>query len=310
MEISASLVKELRDRSGAGMMDCKKVLAEANGDIEAAIQLLKEKGLAKAAKKAGNIAAEGLVLINIDADNKNGLMLELNCETDFAAKSPDFKALSAIVVDYFVKNGKEVGTAVDMQEKFYDAAIEEITTTAIAKIGENIKPRRFVKYAVNANGYIHSYVHLGGKIGVMIEIEADKPEATANPELHEMADSLCMQIASMKPECVNPDEFPTSLIESERAAYRVQVLELGKPENMVDKIVDGKIKKYISDNTLLEQVFVMNNDLVIKDYIKGIGNKIGAAIKVKRFSRFEMGEGIAKKQDNFAEEVAAQVKNS
>lgn len=306
MEISAALVKELRERSGAGMMDCKKALAEANGDIEQAIQILKDKGIAKAAKKAGRIASEGAVLSVID--NSKGLLLELNCETDFAAKSDGFKSLSKVMSDYFMKNGKEEGAVISMENGFYDAEVEKLTTEAVASIGENIRPRRFVKFVGGDDSLIHSYVHMGGKIGVMVEVKAASKDALKKPEVIEMSDGVAMQIASMRPECVEASEFPQDKLASEKHAFLAQVLEMGKPQNIAEKIVEGKIKKFISDNTLLEQAFVMNGDITVSQFVKDTAKKIGTDLKIVRFARFELGEGIEKKEVNFAEEVAAQLK--
>ena len=306
MEITAGLVKELREKSGVGMMDCKKALMEANGDLDAAMQILKDKGIAKAAKKADRVASEGAVLISIEGNK--GLMLELNCETDFAAKSDGFKALSKTMLDYFAKNAKEENQVVSMEENFYNAEVETMTKEAVAVIGENIKPRRFVKYEAGEKSLIHSYVHMGGKIGVMLEIEACCAECAKKPEVVEMADGIAMQIASMRPDCVDVDSFPQDKLASEKHAFLAQVLEMGKPQAVAEKIVEGKIQKFISENTLLEQVFVMNNDLKIKDYVKETGKKVGCELKVVRFNRFELGEGIEKKVENFAEEVAAQMK--
>ena len=306
MEITAGLVKELREKSGVGMMDCKKALMEANGDLDAAMQILKDTGIAKAAKKAGRVAAEGAVLVSIEGNK--GLMLELNCETDFAAKSDGFKELSQKMLDYFVKNAKEENQVVSMEENFYNAEVETMTKEAVAVIGENIKPRRFVKYEAGEKSLIHSYVHMGGKIGVMLEIEACCAECAKKPEVVEMADGIAMQIASMRPDCVDVDSFPQDKLASEKHAFLAQVLEMGKPQAVAEKIVEGKIQKFVSENTLLEQVFVMNNDLKIKDYVKETGKKVGCDLKVVRFNRFELGEGIEKKVENFAEEVAAQMK--
>lgn len=308
MDISASKVKELRELTGAGMMDCKNALVDAKGDMEAAVTHLREKGLAKAAKKSGRVASEGSVLLRMAGDRK-GLMLELNCETDFAAKSEGFQALSKAVVDYFDAHGKEEGAVVDMQDAFYDAAIEKIVTDAVAKIGENIRPRRFIRFAVREdNAFLHSYLHLGGRIGVLLEVAATDKAVIARPEVREMADDVAMHIAAMNPVCISPDQFPPSLIESEKAIYRVQVLEMGKPENMVDKIVEGKIRKFVSDSTLLNQVFVKNQDLTVGNHLKETAKKAGAELKVVRFVRFELGEGIEKEKKDFAAEVQSQIK--
>jgi len=306
MDISASMVKELREMSGAGMMDCKKALMEANGNMDEAMQILKEKGAAKAAKKTGRVASEGTVLSMIE--NSSGILLELNCETDFAAKSEGFRNYASFMTDYFMKNGAEEGAVVSMEEGYYNQEVEKVTTETIAKIGENIRPRRFVKFSGDEKSYIHSYIHMGGKIGVLVEVKVSVADAVKNGEVKEMADSVAMQIASMKPECVDESSFPKEIIESEKKVFMAQVLELGKPENVAEKIVEGKLKKFISENTLLEQTFVMNSDMKVKDYVKETSKKVGSDLQVVRFVRFELGEGIAKEETNFADEVAAQLK--
>ena len=212
------------------------------------------------------------------------------------------------MLDYFAKNAKEENQVVSMEENFYNAEVETMTKEAVAVIGENIKPRRFVKYEAGEKSLVHSYVHMGGKIGVMLEIEACCADCAKKPEVVEMADGIAMQIASMRPDCIDESSFPQDKLESERHAALAQVMELGKPQAVAEKIVEGKLKKFIAENTLLEQQFVMNNDLKIKDYIKETGKKVGCELKVVRFNRFELGEGIEKKVENFAEEVAAQMK--
>ena len=305
MKISASLVKELRERSGAGMMDCKKALVETEGNIDDAMIYLREKGIAKAAKKAGRIAAEGLVSSQID--DKGGVMLELNCETDFAAKGESFMKLTDEMVTYFSQNAKEESSIVDMTDSYYDATVEEMAKSAIATIGENIKPRRFVRFTAQDNSSVHSYIHMGGKIGVLIEVAADSKEKSSDAKVKEMAASIAMQVASMNPDCVDVDSFPKDKLEAEKSIYVTQVLEMGKPENMVDRIVGGKLKKFVAANTLLEQDFVMDSDMKVKDFVKSVAKEIGTELEVVRFVRFELGEGIEKQETDFAAEVAAQM---
>ncbi|MCK5808158.1 elongation factor Ts [bacterium] len=305
MKISASLVKELRERSGAGMMDCKKSLVETEGNIEDAMIYLREKGIAKAAKKAGRIAAEGLVSSQVD--DKGGIMLELNCETDFAAKGESFMKLTDEMLTYFSAHVPEDSTVVDMTDTFYDTTVEEMAKTAIAKIGENIKPRRFVRFTAQADSSVHSYIHMGGKIGVLIEVAADSKEKSQDEKVKKMANGIAMQIASMNPDCVDIDTFPKEKLAAEKSIYVTQVLEMGKPEKMVERIVEGKIKKFVAANTLLEQDFVMNSDMKVKDFVKSVAKEIDTELKVVRFIRFELGEGIEKEETDFAAEVAAQM---
>lgn len=307
MKISASMVKELRERSGAGMMACKKALVETDGNVEDAMTYLREKGIAKAAKKAGRIAAEGLVSSTIDEDG--GVMLELNCETDFAAKGDGFVKLTDKFLSYFVTNTKEEGDVVDMTEAYYNAEIEEMAKSAIATIGENIKPRRFVRFASQDTSTVHSYIHMGGKIGVLIEVAADSKEKSGDAKVQKLANSIAMQVASMNPDCVDIARFPQDKLEKEKSIFTAQVLEMGKPEKMVDRIVEGKLKKLVAENTLLEQDFVMNPDMKVKEYIKSVGQEMESELSVLRFVRFELGEGIEKQESDFAAEVAAQMKS-
>ncbi len=305
MEISSSKIKELRERTGAGMLDCKNALVETKGDMEAAVVYLREKGLAKAAKKAGRVAAEGTVLIHMNGD-KQGLMLELNCETDFVAKSDAFRTLSKEVLDHFVRHASEEGRVVNMENRPYDDKVGALVTEAIAKIGENIRPRRFIRYTAKEGSFIHSYLHMGGRIGVLIEVGGDI-SVLKNPEVGELADDVAMQIAAMNPVCVSSEDFPPALIESERAIYRTQVLEMGKPEHMVDKIVEGKVQKFIKENTLLNQPFVKNQDVTVGVHIAAVAKKNGGSVTVLRFVRFELGEGIEKEKKDFAAEVQSQI---
>ncbi len=304
MDISATKVKELRERTGVGMLDCKNALVETNGDMEAAVLYLREKGLAKAAKKAGRVASEGAVLIRMDGDRK-ALMLELNCETDFVAKSDAFRDLSEKVLDHFVRHTSEEGGVVNMEDRPYDDTISAIITEAIAKMGENIRPRRFVRYAAKEGAFVHSYLHMGGKIGVLVEIIGDAA-ALKSPAVRELADDIAMQIAAMNPVCVSPEEFPPTLIESERAIYQAQVLEMGKPEQMAAKIVEGKIQKFVKENSLLHQPFVKNQNLTVGAHLTAVAKGSGGAVRVSRFIRFELGEGIEKEKKDFVAEVQSQ----
>jgi len=301
MEISALKIKELRERTGAGMLDCRNALMETQGDMEAAIAYLREKGIAKAAKKAGRIASEGAVFIHLDGD-RSGLMLELNCETDFVAKNEEFQTLSRTLLDYFVRHAAEEGRVVDMQDRYYDKDVEVMVTNAIAKIGENIRPRRFIRFVAKEDSFIHSYLHMGGRIGVLMEVKGPR-EILGKPEIREMADDLAMHIAAMNPVCVSRKDFPSSLIESERAIYRAQVLEMGKPAEMAEKIVEGKLQKFIKENTLLDQMFVKNQDLAVSAHVTAVARTVGGTVEIARFARFELGEGIEKEKKDGASEM-------
>ncbi len=290
---TAKDVMALRERTGAGMMDCKKALTECNGDAEKAIDFLREKGLAAAAKKAGRIAAEGIVGSYMTDDRKVGVIVEVNCETDFVAKTDDFKAFVATIAKQIAV--KNPATAEELMEQTLvdDPAktVNMLLNEAVAKIGEKISIRRFQR----AEGVVDTYVHLGGKIGVLVDVEG---EAVAE-KLHDVA----MQIAAAKPNCISRDDVNQADVEKEKEILRAQALNepKPKPEAIIEKMVNGRIEKYYKEVCLMEQPFV-------KDQDQSVGQMVGGAFKVLSFTRFEMGEGLQKREDNFAEEVMSQTK--
>ncbi len=298
--ITASMVKELRERTGAGMMDCKKALNETNGDMDKAIEILREKGLAAAAKKAGRIAAEGLVVTYISEDMKKGAAVEVNCETDFVAANEEFKSLANNIAKQVVESN--VNTVEELLEEKYIAdngkTIKEVLTALIAKIGENMSVRRFEKFSID-NGLIQSYIHGGGRIGVLVELACEKQDAA----LVQVAKDVAMQVAAANPLFLDKTSVDQDTLEKEKEIYRVQALNEGKPENIVDKMVMGRVSKYLKEVCLVDQIWVKNSDYTITKYLQEESKKIGADIKITRFTRFERGEGIEKKEDNFAEEV-------
>lgn len=302
--ISASMVKELRESTGAGMMDCKKALTEAEGNIERATEILREKGLAAAAKKAGRIASEGLVKTFISEDGKKAAMVEVNCETDFVAANDEFISFVESVAKQ--ASSSNVGTVEELvEEKFINdesITLKEALTNLIAKLGENMSIRRFERFSVE-NGMINSYIHGNGKIGVLVQLGC----ANNDESLKEVAKDVAMQVAAANPLFLNRDAVDQESLEKEREIYRVQALNEGKPEKIVEKMVDGRISKYYKENCLVEQVWVKNPDLTIEKHLKEEGNKIGAEITIDKFARFEKGEGIEKKEENFAEEVKKQM---
>lgn len=304
--ITAAMVKELRERTGAGMMDCKKALGETDGDMERAIEVLREKGLAAAAKKAGRIAAEGIVTTYITEDMKIGAVVEVNCETDFVAANEDFKALAENVAKMAANTS--VTTVEELLAEKYIAdeniTLQEAVTALIAKLGENMSVRRFEKFVVE-NGVIQSYIHGNGKIAVLVQLACEKQDEV----LKVVAKDLAMQVAAANPLFLNKDKVDNAALETEKEIFRVQALNEGKPENIVEKMVMGRINKYYKEVCLVEQVWVKNGDYTIAKYLQEEGKKIGATIDVVRFARFERGEGIEKKEENFAEEVAKQMGN-
>lgn len=301
--ITAKLVKELRDRTGAGMMDCKKALTETVGDIEKAVEVLREKGLAAAAKKAGRVAAEGIVKTFISEDNKTGAIVEVNCETDFVADNEEFVALATRVAEMASKTSATTVEEFITEKYDEEVTISEALTALIAKLGENMTVRRFEKFKVEA-GIVQSYIHGGGRIGVIVELACD-----ANSEvLAEVAKDVCMQVAAVNPLFLDKSQVDNESLEKEKEIYRVQALNEGKPEAIVDKMVVGRIQKYYKEVCLLEQVWVKNGDLTITKYLQEKSKEIGSPISISKFVRFERGEGIEKAEDNFAEEVAKMTK--
>ncbi|HEY2774057.1 MAG TPA: translation elongation factor Ts [Candidatus Binatia bacterium] len=305
MNIDAKLVKDLRERTGAGMMDCKKALADTAGDIEKAVAVLREKGLAGASKKAGRVAADGLVGVLSSPDSKSAVVFELNCETDFVAKTDAFRALlqtlGAALLAADVTEGS--GDTVSGLKVEGGKTIAALLTESIAQIGENIGLRRFSRFA-SKNGVVGSYVHAGGKIGVLVEI------AGGDSRHIELARSLAMQVAAAFPRCVSRDEIAAGDLAAEREIYRQQALSSGKPEKIVDRIVDGKIEKFYSEICLLEQEYVRDSDLRVDKLVAQSAKETGASLSVSRFARFQLGEGIEKKQSNLADEVAQTIGQS
>jgi elongation factor Ts len=305
MSIDARTVKDLRDRTGAGMMDCKKALGEAEGDLDRAVAILREKGLAGASKKAGRVAAEGLVGVFTASDLSHAVVVELNCETDFVAKTEPFHALLDTLGKALLSADVTEGTGESAASLTVDGgkSVSDLLREAIAGIGENIGLRRFVRYAP-AGGIVGSYVHAGGKIGVLVEL------AGGDTRHEELARSLAMQVAAASPRCVSRGEVDSSDLDAEREIYRQQALASGKPEKIVEKIVDGKIEKFYSEICLLEQEFVRDSDVRIDKLLSQSARDTGSTLTVGRFARFQLGEGIEKKQSNLAAEVAETIGQS
>ena len=287
MQITASLVKELRERTGAGMMDCKKALQEADGDIEVAIEEMRKSGAAKAAKKAGRIAAEGV--ITIKQDGQDVTILETNCETDFVAKDENFVTFTNKVIDAVIANNPADVDAL-MQTSLGDQTVEEANQQLVAKIGEKITVRRFEK--MTASGQVGTYSH-GNRIGVVVELEGGD-EA--------LAKDIAMHIAASKPICVSEEQVPQDVLDKEKEIFSAQAAESGKPPEIIEKMVTGRIQKYLKEITLLGQPFVKDPDQTVDKLLKA------ANASVASFLRYEVGEGIEKKVDNFAEEVMSQAK--
>ena len=290
--ITAAQVMGLREKTGAGMMECKKVLTETNGDEAKAIELLQERGILKAAKKAGRIAAEGLVDFYISDDKKVGALVEVNIETDFASKNEEFKAFVKDVAKQVALNNpadvEELLAQKSIAES--DKTVQDVLTAKIAKIGENMSIRRFARF--ETDGILVSYIHGEGKIGVLTDLNGEE----------DLGKDICMQIAAAKPEFVNEDDVPADRLEKEKEILKAQVINEGRPENIAEKIVAGRLGKFYEEICLVDQAFVKDPSQKVKDLLAS------KKATVTRFARFEKGEGIEKKEENFAEEVAKQVK--
>jgi len=308
-EISAAVVKELRERTGAGMMDCKKALNETGGDLDKAIEFLREKGLAAAAKKAGRIAAEGLVSAYVADGKKVGVLIEVNCETDFAAKNPDFGQFVQDAAVAVAQNAPEDNDALANTKLANGSTVSEALTGLVAKVGENMNVRRFVRFETKENGLVDSYIHMGGKIGVLLECSFSKKETADNPDFLTLVKDLAMQVAAAKPDYIRREDVPAEVLEQEKTIYKAQAMNEGKPEAIAEKIMVGRLEKFYKEVCLIEQLFIKDTDKTVTKLLQELNAKLGGEnIVVSHFARFEKGEGIEKRQDNFASEVMSQIK--
>ena len=291
--ISASMVKDLREKTGVGMMDCKKALTETNGDMEKAIEYLREKGITKAAKKSSRIAAEGLVLAYVSEDNKVGAAVEVNSETDFVAKNEEFRTfVQALAKQVALNNPADVDAL--LNEEYIEEAgkkVSEVLTDKVAKIGENMNIRRFVRFETT-DGLVESYIHGNGKIAVLVNMK------NADTEL---AKDICMQVAAARPEFLDEASVPAERLAKEMEILKAQAMNEGKPEAIAEKVVQGRIGKFYSEICLVDQEFVKNPDMKISELLKTKNAEI------VEFARIEKGEGLEKKEENFAEEVMKQM---
>ena len=305
--ITAALVKELREHTNAGMMDCKKALVASDGDMDKAIDWLREKGLAQAAKKASRIAAEGVVTKYLTPCGCTGVIVEVNCETDFVAKTDNFQAFANNVAKHIAKANPADVEAL-MAQKFVDdesKTIEDLVSEATVAIGEKISIRRFVRY--QTEGVVDAYIHMGGKVGVLVEVATDE-KGKESAEVKQFAHDLALQIAAARPDAVRREEVDPEKLNKEREIQRAKFLEEGKPEKIVDRIVDGQIEKYYKDVVLLDQQFVKDGDKTIKGLMAEVSKAAGVPLDIVRFARFERGEGIEKRKDDLAGEIAAMMK--
>lgn len=309
-EISAKVVQELRQKTGAGMMDCKKALKENDGDIEKSMDWLRQKGIASAGKKSDRIAAEGLVDTYIQPGGQIGVLIEVNCQTDFVARNEAFKTL----VKNLAQQAADAENVESLMAQPYiedkSLRVEEFIKQAIAQLGENMQVRRFVKFAITegTQGIAASYIHTGGRVGVLIELNTKTDAAAAKEEFQSLARNLAMQVAACpNVEYVNVSDVPAEVAEKEKS------IEMGrddlgnKPENIKEKIVQGRIEKRLKEMTLMDQPFIRDQSISVEDLLKQVKAQVGEDIEVRGFVRYVLGEGIEKQESNFAEEVAAQM---
>ena len=296
---SMEKIKKLREKTGAGVLDCKKALSETDGNLEEAVDYLREKGISEAAKKSDRVAAEGLVNVLINDERDKGLVVEINSETDFVAKNENFQDLVTNMSKHIMESDK---TEVDslLEEKWYDNKDKDVSTVlkeAIANIGENINLRRFEKYSTD--GFLHGYVHMNGKIGVLVDFAGE-----ASEENIKKANNIAMHIAASAPEYISSDEISDEVIEKEKKIYKEQMLNQGKPEHIIDNIVEGKMNKYYTQICLVNQEYVKDTDITVGELLEE------ADLEVNRFERYELGEGIETEEEDFVSEVMAEVEKN
>ncbi|MFW6238721.1 MAG: translation elongation factor Ts [Halanaerobiales bacterium] len=294
-------IKELRERTGAGVLDCKKALNEKNGNVEEAVEYLREKGMAEAAKKAGRVASEGKVNVLLDKAENEGIIVEVNSETDFVAKNDNFQNLVDDISEHLlqsnVKNANEA-----LADSWYKDKSKEVNTVikeAIANIGENINLRRMKRFKADKDEFLLDYIHMGGKIGVLVRFGGDLSE-----ENKQIAKNISMQIAASSPEYIDRNDVPEDVIEKEKKIYREQMLNEGKPEHILDQIVEGKIDKFFNQICLLEQEYIRDTDITAGEYLDG------SDLEVRDFVRYELGEGIEEEEEDFASEVMAEIEDN
>lgn len=301
MAVTAALVKELRELSGAGMVDCKNALVATDGNIEKAIEFLREKGMAAAVNKAGRIATEGLCYALIPEDGKNAVVVEVNSETDFVAKNQEFKNfVNAVALQVSQTSAKNIDEL--FSEKWIDddtITVKDVLSQKISIIGENLNIRRFEKFEGSENSVFVSYIHGGGKVAVLTELNS----SVNNDKVIECGKNLCMQIAAMSPKFVYKTDISEEFIQKEREILTQQAMNEGKPEAIAKKMVEGRLNKELKEFCLTEQEYVKDGNLTVASYLKEISGEVGSTVSVKRFVRFETGEGLEKKEENFADEV-------
>jgi elongation factor Ts len=288
-EITASLVKELRDKTNAGMMECKNALKETEGDVDAAIKFLRERGAIKAAKKADREAKEGIVSAHIDSESRSGVLVEVNCETDFVAKNDNFKAFVTELTDAVAgSDAMDIESANSISKD--EGSLDDFVKAKVIELGENLQFRRMIRYDVEGAGVVASYIHLGGKVGVLLEVNCNKDETAANESFRELVKDLTLHIAAASPAGIGRDEIASDLVEAEKDLFRKQMEDSGKPPEIMEKIIEGKLGKFYSTVCLLEQGFIKDPDQTISDLLADKGKELDDELTVRRFTRFGVGE--------------------
>ncbi|HEX3038885.1 MAG TPA: translation elongation factor Ts [Caproiciproducens sp.] len=304
MAFTAKDVATLREKTGCGMMDCKKALASADGDMDKAIDFLREKGLAAATKKAGRIAAEGVAFALTNEQGTVGVDIEVNAETDFVAKNADFQNFVKTCADTVMEsNPADVEALLSCKAVGSDKTIDDLLKEKIQTIGENIKIRRFKRF----DGVVGAYIHAGGKIGVLVKFDTSA-EVAAKAEFKEYAKNIAMQIAAISPQYLNEKSVPAEVVEHEKGILKEQIINDGKPAAIADKIVLGRLGKFFKDICLVDQAYVKDGNLSVQQYTDATAKELGGKIEILDFARYERGEGLEKREDNFAEEIASMIK--
>ena len=287
--ITASLVNELRKKTNVGMMECKKALTETNGDIDAAVTYLRERGIMKAAGKADREASEGIIAARLSADGKSGILIEVNCETDFVSRNESYvKFVDQIADTLAASSAKNLEEA--LAEKIEGLSVEDFVKAKVLELGENIRLRKFERFDLQDNGAIAQYIHMGGKVGVLLEVSASSGDTAAKEGFRDLVKDITLHIAAAAPKGLSRDEISEDQIEAEKNIYRAQLAAEGKPAEMIEKIVLGKIGKFFSEAVLLEQAFVKDPETTIKKLVEKVGKDLGDSLEVKRFVRFGLGE--------------------
>ena len=287
--ITAAIVKELRDKTNAGMMDCKKVLTETNGDIEASIKLLRERGIMKSSKMADRAAKEGVITARINAAGNSGLLLEVNCETDFVSKNESFQAFVAGIADALAgSSAADLDSALATQ--YGEQTVEDTIKSKVGEVGENLQFRKYVRFDAAPGGVVASYIHLGGKVGVLIEVGTTKPETAGTESFKELIKDLTLHIAACAPKGLSRDDIPQSVVDNELDIFRARLAAEGKPENIIENILKGQIGKFFAESCFLEQGFVKDSDIKVSALLEAKGKELGDTLTVTRFVRFGLGE--------------------